>query len=67
MTNELQQLQLLRPTPAARLIGVHVKTLARWRRSGKGPTWYEVEGGAMYDRSELERWVHACRRGGDDV
>ena len=36
---ELKQLQLIRPTAAAAILGVHVKTLARWRipGNGKGP------------------------------
>ena len=62
---ELKQLQLIRPTAAAAILGVHVKTLARWRipGNGKGPSWYSMPGGAMYDRGECERFVEERRKG----
>ena len=58
---ELKQMQLIRPTAAAAILGVHVKTLARWRKDGKGPAWYHFRGGAMYDKSDLARWVESKR------
>ncbi len=60
--NELKPLQLIRPTQAAEILGVHVKTLARWRGEKRGPGWYDMPQGAMYDRGECERFVAAGRK-----
>lgn len=42
---------------AARLLGVHVKTLDRWARDGLVPAWRTPGGQRRYRRSELERLV----------
>lgn len=62
----IQQLQLIPPGHAARILGVRVRTLARWRRSlpPTGPPCHIIEGRAMYARAELEAWIEARRRGG---
>ncbi len=42
----------------ARSLGVSCSTLARWRVSGEGPTYYKVGRRILYSVIEVETWVH---------
>lgn len=43
----------------ARSLGVSCSTLARWRVSGEGPTFYKVGRRVLYRVIEVETWVSA--------
>ncbi|SKK75317.1 Helix-turn-helix domain [Mycobacteroides abscessus subsp. massiliense] len=53
---------------AARIIGVSVNTLRRWRRLNKGPVSFTVAGRVMYDTHDIHSWWadqrYQTRRGG---
>lgn len=42
----------------ARLLGVTVHALRRWRREGRGPRWIRIEKCIRYPLAELERIAH---------
>lgn len=47
---------------AADLIGVTVKTLAIWRKEGRGPAFFKLSGKLVYyNRSEINAWIGKCR------
>lgn len=52
--------RLLRPKEAAHLIGVHVKTLEVWRRTGRGPTFIKtadtVRAPIRYSEEDILAW-----------
>ena len=47
---------------AARLIGTHVDTLARWRDEGDGPDFYRLRGRIQYSLPLLANFVESCRQ-----
>ena len=56
-----QETDYLTPLQAARIIGLSVKTLARYRVKAKGPVFVKLEGRVRYLRKDLDAWAH-CRR-----
>lgn len=46
---------------AAKLLGVSAKTLANWRRLGKGPTYIPLDDStrtqALYRHEDLDAWI----------
>jgi len=50
---------LLRPTEAARALGLHPQTLANFRHVGKGPEWVRIGGAVRYDADALREYVTA--------
>jgi hypothetical protein len=53
---------LLDETNAARILGLSVKTLRRWRWAGKGPAFLKIGGAVRYDRDDLEGFIASARR-----
>ena len=47
---------------AARLLGLSVKTLRRWRWAGKGPNFVKIESAVRYEPAELQALIDAGRR-----
>ncbi len=47
---------------AARILGLSVKTLRRWRWAGKGPRFLKIEGAVRYDLEDIEAFIAAARR-----
>lgn len=47
---------------AARLLGLSVKTLRRWRWAGKGPNFVKIGSAVRYEPSELTAVIAAGRR-----
>ena len=47
---------------AARLLGLSVKTLRRWRWAGKGPNFVKIGSAVRYEPSELSAVITAGRR-----
>ena len=45
------------PDEAAKELGIHVKTLARWRDRGEGPPFHRLGRRILYQRTVLERWI----------
>lgn len=57
---------LLRESDVARILGLSLAAIRRWRVSGKGPKFLKVGGATVrYRRSDLERWLAAQPTGGD--
>lgn len=53
---------LLRESDVQAELNVSVATLRRWRKSGKGPAFLKLEGGAIrYEREALAEWLRAQR------
>lgn len=51
---------LLRPTDAAVLAGVKLRTLADWRAKKKGPRYVRLSSSAIrYRESDLREWIEA--------
>lgn len=51
--------RLLRPSEAAEILSVSVRTLYAWRIAGEGPPVVKVGKYLRYDEAELERWIDA--------
>jgi len=61
---------------AARMLGIHPRTLLNWHRNGGGPPCYATEGDRRgqvsenprtlrrYKKSEVAAWLSECRREG---
>ncbi len=47
---------------AARLLGLSVKTLRRWRWAGKPPRFLKIGSAVRYDPTELSIFIEAARR-----
>lgn len=47
---------------AARIIGVSVNTLRRWRRLDKGPWSFTVGNRVMFDTHDIYQWISEQRR-----
>ncbi len=54
--------QLMTETEAARLLGLKVATLRRWRWAGKGPRFLKLGGAVRYDQGDLTAFIEAGRR-----
>jgi predicted DNA-binding transcriptional regulator AlpA len=53
---------LVRETEAARVLGLSVRTLQKWRWSGRGPKFLRLNGAVRYDRADLEAFILSARR-----
>ena len=57
---------LLTPAKVAELLAVSEVTLARWRRTGKGPAFLKLQRGrsglVRYRLSDVEAFLGACSR-----
>ena len=47
---------LLRPTEAARALGIHVQTLANFRHFGEGPPFVKIGSAVRYDADALREY-----------
>ena len=54
--------QLITETETARLLGLKVATLRRWRWAGKGPRFLKLGGAVRYDPADLEAFIEQSRR-----
>ena len=57
-----EEADYLTPLQAARIIGLSVKTLARYRVKAKGPVFVKLEGRVRYLRKDPDDWAHRRRR-----
>jgi excisionase family DNA binding protein len=49
---------LLRPTQAARYLGISTRTLQEWRLTGHGPAFFRMTARAVrYRRAALDEWL----------
>ena len=62
MTTKTFSRPLAKEAEAARVLGLSVKTLRRWRWAGKGPTYLKIEGAVRYDLADIEAFIAAARR-----
>lgn len=53
---------LVNEQDAARILGLKVATLRRWRWSSKGPRFIKLGGAVRYDPLDLEIFIEAGRR-----
>jgi hypothetical protein len=51
----------LREAGAAERIDGSVETLRYWRKRGRGPAYYRIEGKIYYDPSDIDLWLSQCR------
>lgn len=54
-------------TEAARRIGVDRRTLSVWSQAGKGPAFHWVGSVRRYYPADVEAWLNAQPRGGEQV
>ena len=47
---------------AAQVLGLSVKTLRRWRWSGRPPRFVKLGGAVRYDPADLAAFIKAARR-----
>ena len=47
---------------AARILGLSVKTLRRWRWAGRPPGFLKIGAAVRYDPAELASFIEAARR-----
>ena len=61
MTDKVQRSppMLLRPSEAARALGLHPQTLANLRHEGRGPQFVKLGGAVRYDADALREYVEA--------
>ena len=50
---------LLRPTEAAKALGLHVQHLANLRHTGRGPAWVKLGSAVRYDSDALREYCAA--------
>ena len=62
MTTENTTLALVNETEAARILGLSVKTLRRWRWAGRGPRFLKLGAAVRYDPADLAAYIEAGRR-----
>ena len=55
-------LRLLRPTEAAKALGLHPQTLANDRHNGRGPEFVKLGSAVRYDAEALRRYVEENTR-----
>ena len=55
-------LALVNETEAARILGLSVKTLRRWRWAGKPPGYLKIGTAVRYDPVQLASFIEAARR-----
>lgn len=61
------QLKIVRERAAAEILGVHPRTLPRWRAEGRGPAFVRLSDGVVgYDVVDLEAFVAARKVGTRD-
>lgn len=53
---------LLATTDAARWVGCSPRTMEKFRQTGGGPVFLKIGRSVLYARSDLEAWLHSCRR-----
>ncbi len=53
---------LVKEHEAARVLGLSVKTLRRWRWAGKPPRFLKIGAAVRYDPAELAAFIEAARR-----
>jgi predicted DNA-binding transcriptional regulator AlpA len=51
-----------RPPKAAEYLGVAESTLAKWRMRGDPPAYRKLGRVVVYDQTDLDAWLDACRR-----
>ena len=54
--------RLLNETEAAKVLGLKVTTLRRWRWAGKPPRYLKIGSAVRYDPEELADFMDAARR-----
>ena len=62
MTQPCAAPPLVNEHEAARLLGLSVKTLRRWRWAGKPPRFLKIGSAVRYDPAELASFIEAARR-----
>ena len=62
MTNDSLKPALINETEAARVLGLRVTTLRRWRWLGKGPHFVKIGTAVRYDPTVLADFIDAGRR-----
>lgn len=50
------------PAELAKWLGVHQKTLASWRKQGKGPRFLKEGRTIRYAWHDIYGWVNTCRK-----
>ncbi len=55
-------LTLVNEVQAARMLGLSVKTLRRWRWAGKPPQFIKIGSAVRYDPEDLQDLINAGRR-----
>jgi len=51
-------MKLFTKQEVADLIGIHVRTVDKWRREGRGPRFIEIEGATIRcRRDDLNTWI----------
>jgi hypothetical protein len=53
---------LLMASDAAAMLNVSAASLSRWRSSGIGPTWIDLNGMPRYRREDIENWIEERAR-----
>jgi hypothetical protein len=53
---------MMTETDVAKLCGVHVQTVRRWRRLGTGPPWLRRGRQVVYDPDVVRAWWYDRRR-----
>lgn len=52
---------IVREPVAARLLGVSIAALRRWRREGRGPAFVRLEGCVGYRMTDLDAFIDSHR------
>lgn len=62
MTNSPATSRRFRSRQAAEYIAVSEFTLAKWRMRGDPPAYRKLGRVVVYDQTDLDAWLDACRR-----
>ncbi len=59
---------LLRPAQAAEYLGLSIRALEDWRRTGRGPPWLRLGHRTIrYRQTALDDWLDECEDHRDEV
>lgn len=65
MANEKNTLEiLLNEHDVARITGLSVASVRRWRHLRQGPKYYKIGAAVRYKPEDIAAWIESCPHGG---
>jgi predicted DNA-binding transcriptional regulator AlpA len=58
---------LLNERDVARITGMSLASVRRWRRLNRGPRWVRLGAAIRYSPKALKNWLESCPAGGEGI